>query len=51
MQTLLPVVHWMIRNSVAVTLPVFLLIAASLYWPGRRARIERHGLIPLDDER
>jgi cbb3-type cytochrome oxidase subunit 3 len=44
-------INWMVRHSILLTLPVFLMLLASLYWPGRRARVERHALIPLDDDR
>ena len=30
---------------------VFVLIVLTTYWPGRKSQIERHGRIPLDDDR
>ncbi|MDE2005674.1 MAG: cbb3-type cytochrome c oxidase subunit 3 [Rhodospirillales bacterium] len=30
---------------------VFIAIAVSTYWPGRRKSIESHGRIPFEDER
>jgi cbb3-type cytochrome oxidase subunit 3 len=30
---------------------VFVLIVLTTYWPGRKSRIERHGRIPLEDDR
>ena len=44
------VIRWMEHYSVAVVFVVFVLIAVTTYWPGRRAAIERNGRIPLDDE-
>jgi cbb3-type cytochrome oxidase subunit 3 len=38
--------HWVVPVTI-----VFLLIVLTTYWPGRKARIERHGRIPLDDDR
>ncbi len=36
--------------SVVLVAAVFVLIAVTTYWPGRRDRIERHGSIPLRDD-
>ena len=38
--------HWIIPVCA-----VFLLILLTTYWPGRKSQIERHGRIPLEDDR
>jgi len=38
--------HWVVPVAV-----VFLLIVLTTYWPGRKSQIERHGRIPLEDDR
>ena len=30
---------------------VFVAIVAWVFWPGRKRRLERHGRIPLDEDR
>lgn len=47
----LSILHWMQTHSILLMFAVFLLIVATTYWPGRRRQIERHGLIPLQDDR
>ena len=39
------------HNWIIPVLAVFLLILLTTYWPGRKSRIERHGRIPLEDDR
>ena len=39
------------HNWILPVLGVFLLILLTTYWPGRKSRIERHGRIPLEDDR
>jgi cbb3-type cytochrome oxidase subunit 3 len=43
--------HWLLTYSVVLVGAVFLLLVASQYWPGTKARHERHRLIPLQDDR
>lgn len=38
--------HWIVPVFV-----IFVLIVLTTYWPGRRATLEQHGRIPLDDDR
>jgi cbb3-type cytochrome oxidase subunit 3 len=42
---------WLRDHSVLLMLAVFVAIFAATYWPGRKREIERHGLIPFEDER
>jgi hypothetical protein len=51
MMQIMPLLHWMQVHSVVLVTAVFVMIFATTYWPGRRRRIERHGLIPLQDDR
>ncbi len=51
MQTLLDIVLWMQGKTLLPVLAMFLLLLASLYWPGRKAKVERNAMIPLDDDR
>jgi hypothetical protein len=39
------------HNWIIPVFVVFLLILLTTYWPGRKSRIERHGRIPLEDDR
>ena len=32
-------------------IPVFAVLLLATYWPGRKSQIERHGRIPLEDDR
>ena len=41
---------YMQRNSIVVVMAVFVLILLWTYWPSRKAEVESHGRIPLDDE-
>ncbi len=43
--------HWMQDHSVALVGGVFLVLVASVYWPGRKERFERDAMIPLQDDR
>jgi cbb3-type cytochrome oxidase subunit 3 len=45
------VLTWLQHNSILLMFTVFVLILLTTYWPGRKARIERHARIPLDDDR
>ena len=44
-------VMWLQHNSIVLVFAVFVLILLTTYWPGRKSQIERHGRIPLDDDR
>ena len=48
---LMDLIIWVRNHSVVPMLIVFLLILVSLYAPGRKQHVERHGLIPLQDDR
>ena len=48
---MLALVHWLQHYWIAPVFAVFTLILLTTYWPGRKAAIERHGRIPLDDDR
>lgn len=49
--TLMDAIVWTQRHSILVVVTVFTLIVVSTYWPGRKKSIERHGRIPLEDDR
>jgi cbb3-type cytochrome oxidase subunit 3 len=42
--------HWLEHYSVVVLTVLFVLIVAATYWPGRKAEIEKQGLIPFEDD-
>lgn len=44
-------VLWLRHNWIAPVVLVFVMIVLTTYWPGRKSQIERHGRIPLDDDR
>jgi cbb3-type cytochrome oxidase subunit 3 len=41
---------WLQLHSVLAMIVVFGLLVIATYWPGRRAEIERDGMIPLRDD-
>ena len=45
------IILWLRIHSVLAMSAVFLLLVIVTYWPGRRASIERNGMIPLNDDR
>ena len=45
------VIVWLQHNWIAPVIIVFSLLVVTTYWPGRKSRIERHGRIPLEDDR
>jgi cbb3-type cytochrome oxidase subunit 3 len=49
--SLMGLIVWLMRYSVVGVGLVFLMILLTTYWPGRKARIERNGCIPHDDDR
>jgi hypothetical protein len=44
-------ISWLQHNWIVPVVTVFLLIVITTYWPGRKSQIERHGQIPLEDDR
>lgn len=42
---------WLEQRWIVPVVAVFVLLLATTYWPGRRQSVERHGSIPLDDDR
>ena len=50
MQGFIDAVLWLRTHSVVPMAVVFLIIAATTYWPGRRKSVESHGTIPFRDE-
>ncbi len=45
------VLGWLLDYSVALVGVVFLLMVVSVYWPSRKAGMQRHALIPFDDDK
>jgi cbb3-type cytochrome oxidase subunit 3 len=50
MTALLTAIHWFVNYSVVIMTMLFAAIFAMTYWPSRKARIERQGLIVLKDD-
>lgn len=48
---IMPVIQWMQHHSIVLMMAIFLVILGFTYWPGEKTRIERHGQIPLEDDR
>jgi cbb3-type cytochrome oxidase subunit 3 len=48
---MMSIITWLQHNWIAPVVVVFLLILVSTYWPGRKSQMERHGRIPLEDDR
>jgi cbb3-type cytochrome oxidase subunit 3 len=42
---------WLQHHWIVPVMVIFVLIVLTTYWPGRKASIERHGRIPLEDDR
>ena len=42
---------WLQHNWIVPVFTIFVLIVVTTYWPGRKSQIERHGQIPLEDDR
>lgn len=49
--TFMTILHWLQDHSVAFVGGVFLLLVASVYWPGRKERFQRDAMIPLQDDK
>jgi len=45
------IVHWLLDHSVAIVGGMFLLLVASIYWPGRKERFQRDAMIPFHDDK
>ena len=50
MPSFLDLIQYLHQNSIIVVMTVFVLILLWTYWPARKATVESHGRIPLDDE-
>jgi cbb3-type cytochrome oxidase subunit 3 len=48
---IMELIQWVRTYSTVPMLAMFLLIVIAAYWPREKARIECHGLIPLQDDR
>ena len=48
---MMTIIMWVQHNWIAPVIAVFVLIQLTTYWPGRKSQIERHGRIPLEDDR
>jgi cbb3-type cytochrome oxidase subunit 3 len=44
-------IMWLQHHWILPVLVIFMLIVLTTYWPGRKSQIERHGRIPLEDDR
>ena len=42
---------WGQKHSILLMLVSFLVMLASIYWPGRKEPVERNAMIPLQDDR
>jgi cbb3-type cytochrome oxidase subunit 3 len=45
------ILHWLLDHSVVIVGGVFLMLVASVYWPGRRERFQRDAMIPFQDDK
>ena len=45
------VITWLQQHSILFMVAVFVMIVVTTFWPGRKARFERDGRIPLQDDR
>jgi len=48
---LVPVLYWLRDHSGPLMMLAFLVVVATTFWPGRKARFDRDSRIPLDDDR
>lgn len=49
--TFMTILHWLLDYSVVFVGAAFLVLVASVYWPGRKARFQRDAMIPLQDDK
>jgi cbb3-type cytochrome oxidase subunit 3 len=45
------VITWLQQHSILFMVAVFVMILVTTFWPGRKARFERDGRIPFQDDR
>ncbi len=45
------VLDWLLNYSVLLVGLVFVLMVISVYWPSRKDGLQRHALIPFDDDK
>jgi cbb3-type cytochrome oxidase subunit 3 len=45
------ILDWLLEYSVALVGLVFLLMVVSVYWPSRKDTLQRHAMIPFDDDK
>jgi len=45
------VLDWVLEYSVALVGLVFLLMVVSVYLPSRKEHLQRHAMIPFDDDK
>lgn len=48
---IMPVIQWMQHHAVVAMTALFVLIVLLTYRPGDKSKIERHGHMPLEDDR
>ena len=51
MNDLVAIAGWARHYGVVAMTVVFIAIFITTYWPSRRSSLEKHGQIPLDDDR
>jgi len=51
MSEIMALILWLQHHSVLFVFVVFMLLLATIYWPGRRRRFDRDARIPLEDDR
>jgi cbb3-type cytochrome oxidase subunit 3 len=44
-------IQWLRDYSIVLMIATFVMLVALTFWPGRKARFERDGHIPLQDDR
>ncbi len=49
--TVMTIVHWLQDHSAAFVGGAFLVLVASVYWPGRKERFQRDAMIPFQDDK
>lgn len=45
------VLNWLLEYSAVLVGVVFLLMVVSVYWPSRKEGLQRHAMIPFDDDK
>ena len=50
MGSIMAFILWLQHHSVVFVSVVFVLLVASVYWPGRRRRFDDDARIPLEDD-